>query len=138
MPTLNEVPGTVSLWGGWTIDLPMAYYDRNEDGSWAAWGQDWAVDVTIIEVGGGAQGQPVSADELLGSERPVTIAGKGWTGSHQVIEEQDQGLAVFRFASWLAATNTLCSCWVSVRQTERLGFAESLILSIAHAPHGAA
>lgn len=108
MSTLNQTPSTVPLWGGWSIDLPLAYHERNQDGSWAAWGEDWAVDVTIIEVGGDAQGQVVSSNELLGPERPVTISGKGWTGSHQVIEEQDQGLAVFAsLPGWLP--QTLCA-----------------------------
>ncbi len=138
MPTLNETPSTVRLWGGWTIDLPLAYYERNEDGSWAAWGEDWAVDVTIIEIGGDAHGNPVSAEELLGPDRPISVAGQGWVGSHQVIEERDQGLEVFRFTSWLAATNTMCSCWVSVRHRERLSFAESLVLRVTHASPSAA
>ncbi len=51
MATLIERGGTVELWGGWVVRLPPAYHERNDDGSWSAWGADWAVDVRIVEAG---------------------------------------------------------------------------------------
>jgi hypothetical protein len=91
MATLLESGGTVELSGGWVVRLPPAYYERNGGGSWSAWGADWAVDVHIIEVGGHANGQPVSPEEMLGKERAINVKGNGWVGGLEVCRRPTMG-----------------------------------------------
>lgn len=132
MATLLENGGTVELWGGWLVKLPPAYYERNGDGSWSAWGADWAVDVHIIEVGGHSNGRPVSPEEMLGRERVVDVSGNGWVGSVENLQEIDNGRDVYRLAANLAATNTSMSFWVSYFATHQQPFAEELMLNVTH------
>lgn len=132
MTTLLPQGGEVSLWAGWFINLPPSNYTLNEDGSWSAWGVDWAVDVTILEVNGDLSGLPVAPDKLLGPDRPVTISGTDWIGSATKLTEEDNGNTVFRCSAWLAATNTLMSCWVSYATETQDGFAEQLVRSVTH------
>lgn len=132
MATLLESGGTVELWGGWIVKLPPAYYERTGDGSWSAWGADWTVDVIIVEVGGQANGRPVSPEEMLGKERAVNVSGNGWVGSVEVLQEADNGRDVFRLAANLAATNTSMSFWVSYFNTDQQLFADGLMRNIVH------
>lgn len=132
MATLLENGGTVDLWGGWVVRLPPAYHERNDNGSWSAWGADWAVDVHIMEVGGQANSRPASPEEMLGKERTVNVSGNGWVGSREVLHEADNGREVYRLAANLAATNTVMSFWVSYFEAHRKPFAEELMLNVAH------
>ena len=132
MSTLLPEGGTVSLWGGWSIGLPPSHHLRNEDGSWSAWGTDWAIDITILEVSSDPSGLPATPEKLLGHDRPVTVSGEGWIGSAKTLREEDQGKTVYRLAVWLAAPNTLMSCWISYFTESQSGFAEQLIKKIAH------
>lgn len=132
MATLLESGGTVELWGGWVVKLPPAYYERSDDGAWSAWGNDWAVDVLIIEVGGQPNGQCVSAEEVLGYERTVNVRGNGWIGNVEVLQEADNGRDVFRLAANLAATNTSMSFWVSYFDVNQQAFADGLLRAIVH------
>jgi hypothetical protein len=132
MATLLENGGRVELWGGWVVRLPPAYHQRNDDGSWSAWGADWAVDVRIIEVGGQANGQPASPEEMLGKERTVNVRGNGWVGGREVLHENDNGRDVYRLAANLAATNTAMSFWVSYFEAHQQPFAEELMRNVAH------
>jgi hypothetical protein len=132
MATLLENGGTVELWGGWVVRLPPAYHQRNDDGSWSAWGADWAVDVRIIEVGAQANGQSASPEEMLGKERTVNVSGNGWVGACAVLQEADNGRDVHRLAANLAATNTHMSFWVSYFEAHQQPFAEELMHNVAH------
>jgi len=132
MATFLENGGTVELWGGWSVNLPPAYHERNGDGSWSAWGADWAVDVHIIEVGGHSNTQPVSPEVMLGKERAVVVSGNGWVGSVESLEEMDNGRDVYRLAANLAGTNTSMSFWVSYFETHQQPFAEELMRNVAH------
>jgi hypothetical protein len=124
----------VKLWGGWSIDLPASYHQRNEDESWSAWGADWAVDVHIIEVGGNAEGQPVNAEILFGADLPVNIRGKNWIGSTELLIEADaaSGAKFMRLAGRLAAENTIMSCWVSYKSEQSSALAIELISEVVH------
>ena len=132
MATLLENGGTVELWGGWVVRLPPAYHERNDDGSWSAWGADWAVDVRIIEVGRQANGQPVSPEEMLGKERTVNVSGNGWVGDREVLHETDSGSDVYRLAANLAARNTAMSFWVSYFEAHQQPLAEELMRNVTH------
>lgn len=132
MATLLENGGTVELWGGWLVNIPHAHHERNGDGSWSAWGADWAVDVHIVEVGGDSNGQPVSPDEMLGKGRVVDVSGNGWVGSVENLQEIDNGRDVYRLAANLAATNTSMSFWVSYFEAHQQPFAEELMRNVAH------
>jgi hypothetical protein len=134
MPELLEQGGQVDLWGGWAIRLPSSYYQRNEDASWSAWGADWTVDITIIEIAGDADGAPVPPKEMLGVERVINASGTGWVGMTEVVTEFDQGRSVFRLAGTLAAANSMMSCWVSYHTVQQRPFAEDLIRGVDHAP----
>ena len=58
----ERVRGAVTLWDGWQLDLPNeCMSDRNLDGSWSAWDDAHTVDVQIVSVGGGRDGQPIDA-----------------------------------------------------------------------------
>ena len=137
MSELLEGGGVVPLWAGWSIRLPPARHQRNEDGSWSAWGADWSIDVHIIEVSGGANGEAVSPQSMLSNSaafqrRSTAIDGPSWTGIFETLEEQDNGQAVFRLAGTLCATNTMMSCWVSCLRKEQLTFGQSLLAGAAH------
>jgi hypothetical protein len=132
MPTLLAEGGKVNLWGGWSIVLPPSHHTRNDDGSWAAWGADWALDIQIIEVGAGPAGRIVDPVKMLGPDKPANAAGNGWIAFIQILTEQDSGKTVFRLAGSLAAPNTLMSCWVSFFTDEQRALAEQLINGIAH------
>jgi hypothetical protein len=135
MPTLLANGGPVNLWGGWSVALPAAYHQRNEDGSWSAWGADWAVDVHIIEVGGTATGSPASAREMLGAQRSVSISGLGWVGASELLVEADaNGGKVYRLAAYLGAENTLMSCWVSYQNEASRPLANDLVNGVSHVP----
>lgn len=120
MATLLKHGGKVELWGGWSVTLPPSYHERNPDGSWSSWGADWAVDVHIVEVGGNSNGEPVSAEQMLGHERTINSSGDGWVGEISLLSEMDSGRKVFRLAANLAAINSSFSFWVSYfEETQR-------------------
>jgi len=132
MSTLLANGGEVDLWAGWYITLPPSHHTRNDDGSWAAWGADWALDIQIMEVGGDADGGTVEPIKLLGVNRPANTSGRGWIAFTEILTEQDGSKVVFRLAGVLAAPNTLMSCWVSFFTKEQRHFAEQLIQRVAH------
>ncbi len=126
-------PTLVELWGGWSIRLPAARYQRNEDGSWSAWGEDWTIDIHIIETAGDNRGRPVSAEQILGeADDNERIVGKGWIGTTQMLIEKDNGRDVYRLAGRLGAENTLMSCWVSCVRQDQQSFAEGVMQGISH------
>jgi hypothetical protein len=126
-------PTHVQLWGGWSIELPASHYQRNEDGSWSAWGEGWAVDIHIIETSGNERGEPASAEQMLGQiDRGQRISGNGWIGMTETLVEKDGGRDVYRLAGRLGAKNTLMSCWVSYLRKEHQHFAQQLIGAVDH------
>jgi hypothetical protein len=130
-------PTLVELWGGWSIVLPASQYQRNDDGSWSAWGEDWAVDIHIIEVSGDNQGEPVSGEQFLAKTETVRgerLSGNGWIGATETLIEKDGSRDVYRLAGRLGAKNTLMSCWVSYVREEQQNFAQQLINAVNH--HG--
>lgn len=132
MPELIENGGKVELWAGWFLELPPAYYQRNDDGSWSAWGADWTVDVQIIEVSGNAVGKSASPEEMISESREVSLCGSGWVGYVEQLEEVDGEQIVFRLAARLASENTLMSCWVSYFRVEQISFAREIISGVVH------
>lgn len=134
MPQENTVPGTrIELWAGWSIALPEAYFERTPDGAWTAWGEDWTIDVQIMEIGGTIHGNDITADQLYemqpGTEK---VSGSGWIGSADVFVEPDAGRDVYRTAGRLRARNTIMSCWVSYLQPHQRQFALDIVQSVAH------
>ena len=130
----NLVAGTrVELWGGWSLALPVASFQLAPDGTWSAWGEDWAVDVQIMEIGGTIHGKDITADQLYdiqpGNEK---ILGEGWVGSADVFVEEDAGRDVYRMAGRLCAKNTIMSCWVSYVHAHQRQFARDIIDSVVH------
>jgi hypothetical protein len=132
MPELIENGGKVELWAGWFLELPPAYYQRNDDGSWSAWGADWTVDVQIIEVSGNAVGKSASPEEMISESHEVSLCGSGWVGYVEQLEEVDGEQIVFRLAARLASENTLMSCWVSYFRVEQISFAREIINGVVH------
>ncbi|MGZ3182084.1 MAG: hypothetical protein ACXU8N_06550 [Telluria sp.] len=132
MPTMVAEGTVVALWSGWSGKLPHAYYQRNEDGAWSAWGVDWAVDVQIIDVGGGGEGKPVLPVSLLGQDRQVKVKGSDWIGNMEVLREMDAGRPVFRLAATLLAHFSICSFWVSYVNEHQRSFAEDLVRNVRH------
>jgi hypothetical protein len=133
MASTARGPTHVQLWGGWSIELPASNYQRNDDGSWSAWGEDWAVDIHIIETSGNKRGEPASAEQMLGQiDRGQRISGNGWIGMTETLIEKDGGLDVYRLAGRLGAKNTLMSCWVSYLRKEQQNFAQQLINAVNH------
>ncbi|MCW2601816.1 MAG: hypothetical protein JWM02_3645 [Frankiales bacterium] len=132
--TLNE-RARVQLWGGWTLELPPCQYERKDGGPWSAWGDDWTVNIHIIEVAGDSAGKPLSAEKMLSaSDRGKQISGSGWIGRAEIVVERVDDRDVYRLGGRLAAENTLMSCWVSYVQKEQHAFAEELIGGVAHLP----
>jgi acyl-coenzyme A synthetase/AMP-(fatty) acid ligase len=133
MAELLEKGGVVNLWGGWSLELPSSYYQRNDDGSWSAWGADWTVDVHIIETSGDSEGRPVRSEHLLGNSDSINrISGNGWVGSSEVIREDDGQQSVYRLTGQLCSTNTWMSCWVSYMREDQRTFADHIIRSVNH------
>lgn len=127
-----EQGGLVDLWAGWSLVLPTAYYQRNEDGSWSAWGADWTVDVNIIETSGDSLGNPIQPTNLIGMGQKITVTGSGWVGMTEILTELDDNRQVFRYVGKLAAVNTIMSCWISYFSEQQRTFAERLINQIVH------
>jgi hypothetical protein len=126
-------PTHVRLWGGWSIELPASHYQRNDDGSWSAWGEDWAVDIHIIETSGNERGEAASAEQMLGQiDRGQRISGNGWIGITKTLVENDGSRDVFTLAGRLGAKNTLMSCWVSYLRKEQQHFAQQLMNAVDH------
>jgi hypothetical protein len=124
---------TLSLWGGWSIQLSASNHQLNGDGSWSAWGDDWAVDIHIIETAGDNNGGPIPAEQMLGQrDRGQRISGNGWIGTAETKIEKDGDRDVYRLAARLGATNTLMSCWVSYVRKDQEGFARQLISAVSH------
>ena len=132
MPTLLEHGGPVELWAGWVMQLPSAYHQRNEDGSWSAWGADWTVDVQIVEVAGDATGKSVSPQNILGLDRKITLSGMGWIGHTDQLKEAENEQVIFRLTGNLAAENTMMFCWISYFKEEQFSFARVLIEAVVH------
>jgi hypothetical protein len=135
MATMVTGPTEVSLWGGWSITLPASRYQREKDGSWSAWGHDWAIDIHIIETAGDKDGSPVSAERILGDANGAKrIEGNGWTATFQRLVEKEDGRDVYRLAGRLGAENTLMVCWISYVRQEQGRFAEELMHAVSHNP----
>ena len=133
MVGLVKKPARISLWAGWSIELPVSHYQRNEDGSWSAWGQDWTVDIHVIEISGDNRGMPVSGERIVGqADHGKPILGSGWTGTTELRVESDNGRDVYRLAGRLGAENTLMLCWVSYVREEQSVFAQELIGAVVH------
>ena len=119
------------LWDDWRIGLPLANQERNDDGSWSAWGEDWAVDVHIIEFSPKDVVPTDAVDRALASGGH-RLTGDGWVGATELLVENDGQREVFRLAGTLAAPGTLMSCWVSYFRPDQQAFALSIIQSVAH------
>jgi hypothetical protein len=133
MPSTVAKPTRVHLWGGWSIELPPSHYQRNDDGSWSAWGADWVVDIHIIETSGAKDGKPVSAERMLGESHACDQAsGNGWIGTSETLIEKDGDRDVYRLAGRLGAENTLMSCWISYIREDQHAFAQRLMSAVAH------
>jgi hypothetical protein len=103
---------------------------RNDDGSWSAWGDDWTVDVHIIEAAPPASVTPEQAQRI--ENDGAVIHGQGWDGGARVLSEQDNGRPVFRYAATLHAPCTVMSCWVSYFDARQAVFARSMVASAVH------
>lgn len=104
---------------------------RNEDGSWSAWGSDWSVDVQIIESTPPSsrpadQAVPVSSDG-------TAISGQGWTGSVREFVEDDNGRQVFRHAATMVAPGAVMLCWISYLDKRQIDMVRSIAASVAYA-----
>ncbi len=132
MATLLEDGGTIELWGGWVASLPPAYFETNGDRTWSAWGADWTMDVTIIEIDGPKNGQLVSPEEMLEEKQTINARGNGWIGHIAHLKEFDNNRDVFRLAATLAARNTTMSCWISYFEPHQQSFAEELLGKVSH------
>ncbi|MCH9021835.1 MAG: DUF3806 domain-containing protein [Planctomycetes bacterium] len=132
MAELLEEGGSVKLWSGWTINLPQSYNERNEDGSWSAWGNDWTIDVSIIDTEGDAHGNPISAEKMLGSFGTSPLEGDGWIGGSELRKENIDSQDVLQFVAKLAAQNTLMCCWITIFREDQLDFAKSIIGDVFH------
>lgn len=116
------------LWAGWSVELPACTAQRNPDGSWSAWGEDWALDVHIFEVGG-----TVSADKLLGDVATGNRRdGDSWIGTERLLVEQDNGRLAYRLMGEACATSTILQFCVSYLSTDRYEFARAVVAGIAH------
>ncbi|GJI88953.1 hypothetical protein RugamoR1_21160 [Rugamonas sp. R1(2021)] len=125
--------GVASLWSRWSIDLPPACFERNEDGSWSAWGADWTLDVSIVDTSGDASGKPVSALQLLGAVDPLSeISGQGWIGAKSMFDETVDGKRIFRLSGKLCSENTVLLGMVSFFRTDQLEFADSILRKVRH------
>ena len=132
MPEFLEHGGAVELWAGWSALLPPSYHQPNEDGSWSAWGNDWAIDAHIIEVGSAPTGEAATPECLFGVEKPVSLIGNGWIGTTNLLTEKDGTREVFRLVARLAAVNTVLSFWVSYFSEHQHEFAVGLVQGVAH------
>ncbi len=136
MPTLLENGGVVKLWAGWSAAIPASYHLRNEDGSWSAWGADWVMDVTIIEVAGAGPGEFKKLIDLPKTEHDTEASGTGWSGSRRVFQEPDGERTVYRLAATLSAPETIMSLYVSYFSADQSKFAESLLQGVVHRAQG--
>jgi len=125
-----EASGRLTLWGGWSIEIPRSMQQRNDDGSWSAWGTDWTIDVHIIEAEP-PNSWPARRSPPIGSDG-TALSGQGWIGLAKVLQEQDNGRPVFRYAATLSAPGTVMSCWVSYLDQHKDDFARSTVLSVLH------
>ncbi len=125
-----EASGRFTLWGGWSIGIPRSMQQRNDDGSWSAWGTDWAIDVHIIEATAPSS-SPAPKVLPIGSEA-TALSGHGWTGVAKVLQEQDNGRSVFRYVATLSAPGTVMSCWISYFDEQEFEFARSTVSSVSH------
>ena len=125
--------GIAELWGGRSFRLPRCAHDRKPDGSWSAWGSDWAADVHIIETSGTASSASFTAHEMIDERTPgEPFEGLGWSGRLEVLTEQDGDRPVFRMAAACGATNTLMSLYVSYLREDQYTFARSVVDSVEH------
>lgn len=138
MPTLLENGGVVKLWAGWSVKLPASYHQRNEDGSWSAWGADWTVDATIIEASGIEPSEFKKPSCIAKPEPETKESGTGWAGTKRVFPESDGERRVFRLAATLSALETIMSFYVSYFSEEQSEFAESLLRGVVHRASSAA
>jgi hypothetical protein len=79
------------------------------------------LDVTIIEYSGTGAAPRSSVVESS------VIEGEGWSGSYEVLKEQDNGREVTRFACTLYAQGTIASVWVSYLDPRQEPFARGLV-----------
>jgi hypothetical protein len=112
--------------------LPVCSYERHADDAWAAWGENWAVDVPILEVGGKGDGGDVSSEALYALQPGDTmLGGDSWIGSAGITMD---GREVFRMNGRFCATNTIMFCAVSYFQKDHEESARYVIEGVAHRP----
>jgi hypothetical protein len=125
-----EASGKVALWGGWSIDIPRSMQRRNEDGSWSAWGNDWSVDIQIVE---STPPSSRAADQPLAiGTNGAALSGQGWTGRVKEFVEDDNGRQVFRYAATMVAPGTAMLCWISYLDKRQVDLVCSIAASAVH------
>lgn len=102
---------------------------RNDDGSWSAWDDLHAIDVTILTTSGTSDGRPIEADVMLGQQ--PTVSGSGWVGFVEERSDPDEQGPAYQFAIAGAVRNNLISCWVSYRDAEERRWAERVLSGLA-------
>jgi hypothetical protein len=127
----NELAGTVTLWGGWSLVLPnRCLVERHRNGSWSAWDGARSIDIHIVEIGGDESGAAVAPERMLGAAG--TVSGDGWVGNMGLVDEVDEDGPAHRLALDAASVNTYLSCWVAFRDLSELPWARAVTESVRH------
>ncbi len=129
-----EEGGLVELGAGWRVTLPAAHYQMNANGSWSAWGTDWAMDMRITEISCAVPGTPAGTPNALDSGWRVAVSGEGWVGHKELLLEFDGRRTLHSLAAQLVAGNTAMSCSVSCFAGRKADSAEELLHAIVHRP----
>ena len=128
-----RINGVVELWDGWQLAVPNdCLAVRNADGSWSAWDDRHAVDISIVSATG-RDGSALDAATMLGAA-PNHHAGS-WLGVVDEIADFDEQGSAYRLTITAAAPSTLLSCWISYREPSDRSWALAVCNSIQHAEH---
>ena len=131
---LTEDAGLVGLGSGWWTTMPPGFRQRNADGSWSIWGNDWSIEIRLSDAAKAAHHEPVDSPKRFDPEDPSTTSGEGWQGSRQFQLELNGHRIVHHLSARIAAgrsTLSLVACCVGIGGNER---AERLLHAVAYRP----
>ena len=131
---LTEDTGLVELGSGWWTTMPPGFRQRNADGSWSIWGDDWSMEIRISDAAKAAHHEPVDSPSRFDPQDPSTTSGEGWQGSRQFQLELSGHRVVHHLSARLTAgdsTLSLLACCVGIGGNER---AAGLLRAVAYRP----
>jgi len=134
MPISVTEPRWVDLWAGWRVPLGWCQIDRELDGSFVAWTDDWSLQLNIVEVGAQTNtGAPMTKELLIQTQeigRPFD--GNGWIGKQSLVKAEDDETQ--QILATQCADQSVLYCTFSCLEDQFLRLGHGVVGAIEHYP----